>query len=227
VGAYTDQEEIEKLKAWWKDYGGALLIGVVLGLVLLFGNKYWQQYKEDQRIAASEIYNQMLQQVQESKPDAARVIGAKLTEEYSRTPYAGLAALLLARLEFEANNAPAAQQQLEWAIAHAVDPTVANTARLRLGRLHIANGQYDAALALTTQASPGFEAEYSELKGDALAAQGKREEARNAYAEAVKQVDPSSPSRRSLEMKLEDVGGSTSPTSDSSTSSSAGGARAP
>lgn len=225
MSGYTDQEEVEKLKAWWKDYGGALLIGVVLGLVLLFGNKYWQQYKEDQRVAASDLYTQMLQQVQESKTEAARVIGQKLMEEYARTPYAGLAALLLARFDFEANNAAAAQQQLEWAIAHAVDPAVVNTARLRLGRLHVANGQYDAALVLTAQAPPGFETDYLELKGDALAAQGKREEARSAYAEAIKQIDPNSPSRRSLEMKLEDMGGPIASTAGGSPPSVASGAR--
>ncbi|MFL6651668.1 MAG: tetratricopeptide repeat protein, partial [Sulfurifustaceae bacterium] len=56
VSAYTDQEQVERLKAWFKDYGGALLIGVALGLILLFGNKYWRQYQEEQRVAASELY---------------------------------------------------------------------------------------------------------------------------------------------------------------------------
>ena len=76
MSAYTDQEELEKLKAWWKNYGGALLIGVVLGLGILFGHKYWTQYQEERRAAASEIYEQMLQQARESKPDAARANGA-------------------------------------------------------------------------------------------------------------------------------------------------------
>jgi predicted negative regulator of RcsB-dependent stress response len=207
VAAYTDQEELEKLKGWWKDYGGALLIGVLLGLALLFGNKYWQQYKEQQRVTASELYAAMLQQVQGSRADVARVSGTKLIEEYANTPYAGMAALMLARLNFEANDAAGARQQLEWAAAHAIDPAVVHAARLRLGRLHIANAEYDAAVALAQNAAAGFEAEYLELRGDALVGQGKIDEARKAYGAAIKQMSAEAPSRRLLEMKLEDIGG--------------------
>lgn len=207
VSAYTDQEQVERLKAWFKDYGGALLIGVALGLVLLFGNKYWRQYQEEQRVAASELYTQMLQQVQESKTDAARVLGKKLTDEYKRTPYAGMAALMLARLSFEANDRVGARQQLEWAMDHAVDPAVEHAARLRLGRLHIANKEYDAALTLAQKSAPGFEADYLEIKGDAYAGMGRIDEARAAYREALKTLTPEVPARRLIEMKLDDLGG--------------------
>jgi predicted negative regulator of RcsB-dependent stress response len=222
VAAYSDQEEVEKLKAWWKDYGGALLIGVLIGLVLLFGNKYWQQYKEEQRIAASDLYSQMLQLMQESKNDDARVLGAKLVDEYARTPYAGLAALALARVEFETKHTDAARERLEWAIAHAIDPAVVSTARLRLGRLHLANGDYNAALALAQQVPAGFEADYLELKGDALTGLKRNEEARSAYTDAVKQAAPNTPARRLLEMKLEDAGGPTSPIGDGAPSAAGG-----
>ncbi len=207
MSAYTDQEELEKLKAWWKNYGGALLIGVLLGLALLFGNKYWTQYKEQQRVAASELYEQMLQQVKESKTGDARASGEKLIGEYARTPYAGMAALMLARLSFEANDAAEARRRLEWAEAHALDPAVAHAARLRLGRLYVAGGEYDAALALASKGGAGFEAEYLELKGDAYLGQGKTDDARAAYSDAIQQLPPDSASRRLLEMKLEDLGG--------------------
>lgn len=206
MSAYTDQEEVEKLKEWWKSYGGALLIGVLLGLALLFGNKYWMQYKEQQRVNASELYAQMLQ-LRQSKPDAARADGEKLIADYARTPYAGLAALMLARLSFEANDLPAARQRLEWAAANATDPAILHAARLRLGRLQLAAREYDAVLALAEKSGPGFEVDYLELKGDAYLGLGKTDEARAAYSEAVKQSAPESASRRLLEMKLEDLGG--------------------
>lgn len=207
MASYTDQEEIEKLKVWWKNYGGALLIGVLLGLVLLFGNKYWSEYKEKQRIAASELYAQLLQEVQESKRDVARTDAQKLIDDYSRTPYAGMAALMQARLSFEAGDAADVRKRLEWAIDHATDSAVVHTARLRLGRLLLANKEYDAALALTQKSGPGFESEYLELKGDALLGQGKPEEARTAYSDAIKQLPAQATSRRLLEMKLADIGG--------------------
>lgn len=207
MSSYTEQEELEKLKEWWKNYGGALVVGVVLGLALLFGNKYWTQYREEQRAAASNLYAQMLQQAQESKTDAARDSGAKLLEEYVRTPYAGMAALMLARLSIEANDATAAREHLEWAIANATDDAVRHTARLRLGRLHIADGQYEAALALVQNDAPGFEADYLELKGDAYVGMKQHDEARAAYSDALRQLPPQASGRRLLEMKLADLGG--------------------
>ena len=206
---YSDQDELEKLKEWWKNYGGALVLGVLLGLALLFGNKYWQEYREKQRLEASELYTQMLEQVQGAKHDAARTSGSRLLEEYRRTPYAGMAALLLARLSVEANDMAAARGHLEWAIANADDPAVVHTARLRLGQLHVASGEYEAALALANavKEAPGFEADYLELKGDAYAGMRRIAEARAAYREALEKLAPQSAGRQLLEMKLDDLGG--------------------
>lgn len=208
MSAYTEQEELEKFKAWWKTYGGALVLGVVLGLVLLFGNKYWNQYQESRREAASNLYAAMLQHVREAKIDAARENATRLTQDYSSTPYAGMAALMLARLSFESGDSAAARTHLQWAVDHARDPAVEHAARLRLGRVLLDAREYDAALAVTrTSNQAGFESEYAELRGDVYAAQGKPAEAREAYAAALKQISGDTAHRRALQMKLDDLGG--------------------
>ena len=207
MAAYTDQEELEKLKEWWKNYGGALLIGVLLGLGLLFGNKYWTRYKEEQLATASALYVQMAKRVQEAKTDQARTDGKKLIDDYARTPYAGMAALMLARVSVEAKDTAAARTHLRWAIDNATDPGVAHTARLRLGQLLLASKEYDAALALVQRDAPGFEAEYAELKGDAYAGLGKLEEARVAYRSALDNLTGKAQARALIEMKLADIAG--------------------
>jgi len=208
VSAYTEQEELEKLKAWWKNYGGALVLGVVLGLGLLFGNKYWSEYQETRRQAASDLYADMLQQVRDTKIDAARVSATRLTADYASTPYAGMAALMLARLSFDAGDRDAARTHLQWAVDNARDPATVHAARLRLGRLLLDAREYDAALAhAQTSNQAGFESEYAELRGDVYAAQGKSAEAREAYAAALKQLPADAPHRRALQMKLDDLGG--------------------
>lgn len=209
MSAYTDQEEVEKLKEWVKNYGGALLVGVVLGLALLFGNKYWTRYQEQQRAAASALFQQMSEEANGAKTDLARASGRKLIGDYARTPYAGMAALLLARLDVEANDQAGARRQLQWAIDHATDPALQHTARLRLGQLYLASHEYDAALALVQSDAPGFEAEYLELKGDAYVGLGKRDDARAAYDAALKDIPPNSRSRSLIEMKLADIAGAT------------------
>lgn len=207
MSAYTEQEELEKIKAWWKNYGGALILGVVLGLGLLFGNKYWNQYQESQREAASDIYVDMLQQVREGRTEPARANATRLMQDYDSTPYAGMAALMLARLSFDAGDLAATRTHLQWAVDHARDPAAKHAARLRLGRVLLEAGEYPAALALTeVSRQAGFEAEYTELRGDVLVAQGKHAEARDAYGIALKQMSADSPHRRAVRMKLDDLG---------------------
>lgn len=207
MSSYTERDELETLKAWWKTYGGALVLGVVLGLGLLFGNKYWTQYQEQRREAASNLYSDMLQHVREGRSEPARAAGNQLVEQYAATPYAGLAALLLARISFDAGDRAGARTHLQTAMDRARDPATAHAARLRLGRLLLDAGEYDTALALAAvERQGGFAAEYLELKGDVLTAQGKAAAAREAYQAALAQLASDSPYRRTLTMKLDDLG---------------------
>jgi predicted negative regulator of RcsB-dependent stress response len=207
VSSYTEQEEAEKLKAWWKEYGNSLIIGVLLGAGLLFGYKYWSQHQEQRLEAASDLYEQMTQGLRQSQADAARQAGQKLVNEYAATPYAGLAALLLARQSFEAGDKAAARTHLQWAVEHAKDPATIHTARLRLARLLLDASEQDAAAALLrVQETGGFEAEYQELRGDLFALQGRRDEARAAYQSALKAAGEASAYSRILTMKLDDLG---------------------
>jgi predicted negative regulator of RcsB-dependent stress response len=208
VSVYSDQEELEKLKAWWKNYGGALLIGVVLGIALLFGNKYWTRYQEERRIAASEIYATMIVQSRDTQQKgAARSNGEKLVNEYEGTPYAGMAALMLARLSFEESKIDEAREHLRWAVENAVDPVTEHTARLRLARLYLDGAVYDQALAvLRVKPAPGFETEYLETEGDIYVAQGKFEEAQKVYRQAIERISGDTPQRSMIVMKLQDLG---------------------
>ena len=43
--AYNPDDQLASLKNWWKQYGKALIAGVVIGLLLLAGGNYWKQYK--------------------------------------------------------------------------------------------------------------------------------------------------------------------------------------
>lgn len=209
MSAYTEQEELEKLKAWWKNYGPALLVGVVIGLGLLFGSKYWKEHQERQRQEASALYEQLLDAQRRGDAQAVRSAGAKLIQDYDATPYAGMAALAVARAAAEAGDLAGARAQLEWVLAHGRDPAVQHAARLRLGRVLLAMGEVDKVLALVAvKEAAGFQAEYLELKGDALLAAGRRDEALRAYQEALKQARPGTRSA-TLGIKLDDLAAAT------------------
>jgi predicted negative regulator of RcsB-dependent stress response len=207
LSAYADQEELDKLKAWWKNYGTSVIFGVLLGAAILIGFRYWTHYTEQRLQTASVLYDRMMQDFRSKRPAMAFKSGESLLNDYSSTPYAGMAGLMLARMDFEAGDAAGGRKHLQWVVEHAKDAATMHAARLRLARINLDSGDKQAALALLeAKDQAGFEAEYAELKGDIHLAQGQREQARAAYREALKQLPAGSPYAPVLNMKLDDLG---------------------
>lgn len=176
-----EQEQLDELKAWWKMYGNLvtnLLLAVALCVLAWQG---WNWYQKKQTAEASAIYA-VLEQALQAK-DAQRIKGAagELTEKYASTPYAALAALLAARQSFDAGDLKSAKAQLEWVIDKGKDET-RDVARLRLAAVLLDEKAYPEALKQIEGAhAASFDILYSEMKGDILAAQSKKAEARAAY----------------------------------------------
>lgn len=207
MDAYTQQQEVERLRNWWKEYGNALIAGVVIGVAILFGSKYWKQHQETRRVEASGLYEQMLTSARGSEKEAARASGERLIKDYDGTPYAAMAALMLARQAQEGGDTAGARRHLEWTIANAHQDAVQHAARLRLARLLASGGEHAAALAVTEiKDRGGFEADYLELRGDLFSALGRAAEARTAYSEALKQMREPSPYQSVVRMKLDALG---------------------
>ncbi len=207
MAAYEEQEDLDRLKAWWNNYGNSVILGIALGVVILVGFRYWTQHREQQLHTAAGLYERMFQDVYAKKSGDALKTGESLINEYSSTPYAGMAGLMLARLDFEAGDVAKARERLQWVLAHADDAAVKHAARLRLARIHLDSGDKEAALALlNVKERSGFEAEYEELKGDILVSQGQRDAARSSYRETLKYLPANSSYAPMLNMKLDDLG---------------------
>lgn len=207
MSAYTEQQELEKLHAWWKKYGSALIIGVLLGVGVLLGNKYWNEYKEKRLAAASDLYADVLQDVRKNDLKAVHAETDRLLKDYGSTPYAALGALVAAKADFDAGDKAGARRYLERALEHAADPASANAARLRLARLLASEGETKRALELLkVKNHAGYESEYQELEGDLLAGLGRTEEARAAYRAAIDALPANSAYRKILAMKLDNLG---------------------
>ena len=204
---YEHADETERLKKWWKSYGPALILGIVLGSTALGGLKYWQYHKAKQADAASQLYEQLTQNFQRRALAGVDETGNKLVQDYASTPYAGKAALTMAKMHFDNSDIQGARQHLQWAMDKATETATRQIARLRLARLMLDLGEHDPALELVKGGDPaGFEAEYQELKGDILLAKGRTDDARRAYRAALDQLSKESPYQRVLSMKLDDIG---------------------
>jgi predicted negative regulator of RcsB-dependent stress response len=201
----TDEERLDLVKKWWKENGGSIITGVVLGLAVLFGGKAWFAYQDNKAEAASDIYTVMMSALETGNTPAVRDKAGMLLSDYSATPYATLAALTLARVNIEGEELSAAQSHLQWVLDNSKSDIMRDMARLRMARVLLAMDNPDAAQAILDQAPPlsSFDALYSEMRGDIDFARGDKLAANKAYQSALAATDNASPGRHLLQLKYD------------------------
>ena len=201
----TEEQQIEALKKWWKENGTSLIVGLGLGVAILFGGRYYINMQSQHSANAGDLYFMVAEHINNGNQESALETASKLTGEYKDTPYAALAALIMARYEFEKGNPAEASSQLEWVINNADEIELKDIARLRLARIHLGNAEYDAAETLLGSEHPAaFDAAYEELKGDLFVMRGRLAEARIAYDKAIDAMGNSTSAW--LRLKRQDLG---------------------
>lgn len=211
--SYTDEEQIEVLRAWWRENGRAIIAGVVIAIVALIGWQQWDAYKQRRAELASQDYQAFRSRLLADPPAADAVaLGEALLEQYGSTPYGPLTALLLAQHHVENGELEQAAERLRWAAERAKRQPVGALATLRLARVLGAQQKYEEALEVLQSVPEVLAADYQEVRGDLLSEAGRREDAIAAYRAALE--DPAlAPQRRALiELKLNDLGASAEPT---------------
>ncbi|GAA3698830.1 tetratricopeptide repeat protein [Oceanisphaera sediminis] len=180
----TEEQQLETLKQWWQEYGKSIILGAVIGLGGLFGWRYYQSHQIETRAAGADAFAQISEQLA-SKGPAAFDDAAAFVEQNRGNSYGELAALLLAAEAVKANKLDLAQQQLELALAGTEDAALSDTIRLRLARVLLAQNQLaEAQSTLDAITADAFAAQRSEVQGDILMAEGKADDARDAYRAA-------------------------------------------
>jgi len=201
-----EQEQLDELKAWWKAHGNIVLIVVGVAIASSTGVQGWKYYQNKQSKEAS-VQFQALTQSDPKDIKAAQALSAGLMEKYTSTPYAGRAAVVAAKANFAAGDAKSAKAQLEWAAKNAQEDPVKSIALLQLAAIQMDEKQYDAALkTLAEKHDAGFDGIFADLKGDILAAQNKKVEAKAAYEEALTKLDVRNRYSGYTQHKLEALG---------------------
>jgi len=183
----TEEQQLEAIKNWWKENANMLIGGVAIGIAAIFG---WQYY-QDQTIVSQSNASVIYQQVMNSSQNTASLTEQQtrvnqLQADYANTPYASLAALLLAKQHMAASEFVKAQQQLEWVVANAAQDEIHYLAQIRLAKLFFSLQQADKALDILNKDFPSaFQAMVLELKGDVLLTQGNKPAAQQAYQQAL------------------------------------------
>jgi predicted negative regulator of RcsB-dependent stress response len=201
-----DQEQLDEFKVWWGKYG-KLTVNVVLAFVLAYAAWQGYQYLQHKKaVEASDLY-QKLVQLDATKIDLVKLEGAKLMNDYASTPYAGRAAVLLAKTSFESDDVKSAKSQLEWAIANSQEDAVKAIARIELSTLLLSEKDYDGAeKLLSAEIDPGYIGLKESLVGDIRIAQGKTAEAKQAYENALAKLDREGRLYLLIQQKLDALG---------------------
>ncbi|MFW5816280.1 MAG: YfgM family protein [Wenzhouxiangella sp.] len=207
VELYDEHEQGERVRKWIKEYGAAIVMGLVLALGGIFGFRYWQEQQSLQRALAADYFNLIQNEIEAGRKDVALEHFESLQEEAGSSAYAGLAALALAAAQVEDGRLEPAARLYRDVLERRSLEMLWPLTRLRLARVLEAQGEAEAALALLSDApTPGFEAPWSELRGDLLVSLGRTEEARLAYREALAEFGGQGGGQRLLQMKLDATG---------------------
>lgn len=207
---FGGDEGFERAKTFWKQNGRAIITGVVLGVTVIGGYNGWQWWQQRQGERASLLYENLLQAVATNEVAADEVavgLNNDLRNHYGSTPYAGLAALTMAKRAVEAGNLAAAGEQLRWVLDQSKDQVITHIARLRLAMVMLATPNADAALDLIDAVKPAqFAVRYAELKGDAYVQKNDFIKARIAYKQSQRLLAAGAPNAALLKLKLDSLG---------------------
>lgn len=191
-----EHEQSERVREWLRRNSGALIGGIALGLAAIGGWKWWENHQAQQKLQQADAYQAAVSAVKAGdKQAASKTKGLEGT-------YAVLAALELAKSQVESNQIDAAVATLR--AVKTTDAALTEVVNERLARLLIDTKKADEALKLLgTLDTPTA----LEVRGDAHAALGQPDKAREAYNQALTKLAVGSPQRSLLELKMSEVGG--------------------
>jgi len=204
----VEEEQLEKLKSWWRENRNYVIAGVVLGLLAVFGWRGWETHTRTLAEEGSMHFENLHVAVQLGQYDQAAGVALDLREHYARTPYAALGSLVVARAALDAGQPETAVENLRWAMDNARSREIQALARLRLARVKFDQGDSEAALSLLERPPrQTFASAYAELRGDIHAAEGRTQQAREAYQVALDASERDRDNLGLLRMKLDAMGG--------------------
>jgi predicted negative regulator of RcsB-dependent stress response len=203
-----EQEQLATLKAWWAENGRLVMTAVTLALAVLAVWQGWTYYQRNQAAQASALYDAVQKGTRDNDLKRVRESAGAILEQYPRTTYAAMAALVSAKAHYQGGDLKTARAQLAWVADNAKDEALQDIARVRLAGVMLDEKAYDEALkALDAKHGAAFDAQFLSTRGDVLVAAGKKEEARAAYKAALEKADPKDAGLRGLiQLRLDAIG---------------------
>ncbi|MSP53734.1 MAG: tetratricopeptide repeat protein [Gammaproteobacteria bacterium] len=198
--------ETQHFKFFWQKYGNAISSIILVVLLIMVGWQYWQRREVKLTTQASAVYESLLVSYANKNDPQTQALANQIIDDYSRTPYATMAAFLLAKQAVEQNQLTVAIDKLQWVVKHTNDPSFKAIAQIRWARVLLADQKITQALDVANAVdAKEFLAEADAIKGDSYVALKQFPQAKAAYQQALAIMPKESALYSYVEMKLNNV----------------------
>lgn len=212
----SDEEQIDRFKAFLKSYGSSILSGILIALIIFFGYQYWTKKQATERFNLAGQYQQVVdaskrvEAAPDSQPARTQYFSQadSLIKENADSAYAVQTQFLSAKLAAAKGDYATAEKQLLAATKAKVDDSgLTQLAWLRVSYMQLAQAKLDEALKSLAQVTdPAFAPSMQEAKGDVLLQKKDIKGAKAAYQAAWDALVERQEPRALLQAKLESVG---------------------
>ena len=202
-----EQEQLDQLKHFWKQYGNLITWALILVLGVFAGWNLYQRWQQSQASQAAALYDEVERVAKAGDVAKLDRAMADMKDKFPSTTYAQQAALMSAKVYFEAGKTDQAKASLSWVAEKSSDEGYQAIARLRLAAVLMETKAFDEAFKQLNGTFPvEFAALVADRKGDIFSLQGKKAEARAEYEKAYKTLGDRAEYRRLVEVKLNALG---------------------
>lgn len=207
---HEDQEELDKLKHFFVQYGNYILSLTVLIIAIAAGYQWWQHEKLRKASDAEAIYTTLQNMQLAGQSAIVSSLASALASRYPDSPYAVRAELIAATSDIASHQEKAAIAALQWTVSHPNDAGLQDIVNLRLAGLLYDQHQTSAALSLLNAPHDEQYANlFNLLKGDILVQLKEMKPAQTAYQIALDKTPTDSPIYPIIQIKLNAISGVT------------------
>lgn len=203
-----EQEQIDTLKAWWKQYGNLVTWLAIAALSAFAAWTAYNSYQRKQSLEASTLYDEVQRAVSLNDNSKVQAASALVVDKFGSTSYATMATLAAAKSAYDVNDLKVAKDKLNWVADKGSSAEFKAIARLRLAAIALDEKNYDEGFKLLNAEFPSeFAADVLDRKADLFVAQNKINDARSSYKAALDKMAEKHTGRQLVQIKLDAIGG--------------------
>ncbi|MEQ1975919.1 tetratricopeptide repeat protein [Xenorhabdus sp. SGI240] len=177
----TETEQVDAIKRFFSINGKYLAVGLVLGVGVLLGWRYWQSHQTNQLYNTAAVFEELNKSLASGSKE--NVIAVEKFANETDNVYGVMADLELAKQAIAQNDLAQAEKNLRAASGKAKDGNMQALSNLRLARVQLAEDKTDVALkTLDLVKGKGWQVMVEDIRGDILAKKGDIAGARAAYS---------------------------------------------